>query len=241
MVRAAAVLAIVLGLAAAPAAAQVQAPAKPQTTSLDPDAPPGAPPHWLPAESWVMQHWIPYDERRLYRLLGVDRGVIWHWLRDDTRPLADLARQRGWEPEALAARARRAVARRGRAGAARRAREARTPHAHAGPPRPASLLPLPAPGGASEPFPRDLRRREPRRVVAPAAQRDESAADLPAQRPLAQPRAAGGGTAAAPDRRLGRRAPGDPAPRRPSACSPASCGSCRAGCSRRATTARRRS
>ena len=102
MVRAAALLAIVLGLAAAPAAAQVQAPAKPQTTSLDPDAPPGAPPHWLPAESWVMQHWIPYDERRLYRLLGVDRGAIWHWLRDDTRPLADLARQRGWEPEALA-------------------------------------------------------------------------------------------------------------------------------------------
>jgi len=83
-------------------AAQVQAPAKPQTTSLDSEAPPGAPPHWLPAESWVMQHWLPYDERRLYRLLGVDRGDIWRWLRDDTRPLADLGRLHGWEPAELA-------------------------------------------------------------------------------------------------------------------------------------------
>src|SRR4051794_7257537 len=83
------------------AAAQVQAPAKPQTTSLDSEAPPGAPPHWLPGKSWVMQHWLPYDERRLYRLLGIDRGDVWRWLRDDTRPLADLARLHGWDPAAL--------------------------------------------------------------------------------------------------------------------------------------------
>ena len=66
-----------LALAATPAAAQVQLPAKPQTASLDSDAPPGSPPHWLPGEQWVMQHWLPYDEQRLYSLLGVDRGVIW--------------------------------------------------------------------------------------------------------------------------------------------------------------------
>ncbi|MDP9294194.1 MAG: hypothetical protein M3O90_07220, partial [Actinomycetota bacterium] len=93
---------VVLTAAAAPAAAQVQLPAKPQTASLDSDAPPGAPPHWLPGEPWVMQHWLPYDERRLYSLLGVDRGVIWRQLRDDTRNLAELAQQRGWEPRALA-------------------------------------------------------------------------------------------------------------------------------------------
>src|SRR5918994_6945819 len=82
--------------------ASAQVPAKPQTASLDSDAPPGAPPHWLPSEAWVMQHWLPYDERRLYRLLGIDRGDVWRWLRDDTRPLADLARLRGWEPASLA-------------------------------------------------------------------------------------------------------------------------------------------
>src|SRR5215218_6386490 len=99
------VLALALALApaaAAPARAQVALPAKPQTASLDSDAPPGAPPHWLPGEPWVMQHWLPYDEQRLYDLLGADRGVIWRQLRDDTRNLAQLAEQRGWEPRELA-------------------------------------------------------------------------------------------------------------------------------------------
>ena len=50
----------VLAAAATPAAAQVQVPAKRQTVSLDSDAPPGSPPHWLPGEPWVMQHWLPY-------------------------------------------------------------------------------------------------------------------------------------------------------------------------------------
>jgi Tol biopolymer transport system component len=93
------VLSLVL---AAPAAAQTQAPAKPQTKSLDSEAPPGAPPHWLPNENWVMQHWLPYDETRLYALLGIDRGDVWRWLRDDTRTLAGLAQLHGWEPAALA-------------------------------------------------------------------------------------------------------------------------------------------
>ncbi len=86
-------------LAASPASAQT---AKPQTASLDSDAPPDAPPHWLPNERWVMQHWIPYDETRLYRLLGVTRDEIWHWLRDDTRNLAGLAAERGFQAPALA-------------------------------------------------------------------------------------------------------------------------------------------
>src|SRR3954454_4274940 len=49
-----------------------------------------------------MQHWLPYDETRLYALLGIDRGDVWRWLRDDTRTLAGLARLHGWEPAALA-------------------------------------------------------------------------------------------------------------------------------------------
>ena len=91
-----------LGVLAAPAAAQLQVPARTQTTSLDSEAPKGAPPHWLPGETWVMMHWLPYDEERLYALLGADRGTIWRQLRDDTRTLAQLAEQRGWEPHALA-------------------------------------------------------------------------------------------------------------------------------------------
>jgi hypothetical protein len=49
-----------------------------------------------------MQHWVPYDETRLYSLLGVTRGEIWRWLRDDTRNLAGLAARRGWKAEDLA-------------------------------------------------------------------------------------------------------------------------------------------
>src|SRR3954471_7569179 len=77
--------------------------AKPQTTSLDSEAPPGSPPHWLPNETWVMQHWLPYDETRLYDLLGVTRGDVWRWLRDDTRNLAGLAALHAYpDPHVLA-------------------------------------------------------------------------------------------------------------------------------------------
>jgi hypothetical protein len=102
--RPGATCAVVAGLLAfaAPAAAQAPGPAKPQTQSLDSEAPPGAPPHWLPNERWVMQHWLPFDEARLYALLHSSRGEVWRWLRDDTRTLADLARERGWDPQDLA-------------------------------------------------------------------------------------------------------------------------------------------
>src|SRR4029450_8430218 len=77
--------------------------AKPQTTSLDSEAPPGSPPHWLPNETWVMQHRLPYGESRLSSLLGITRGDLWRWLRDDTRNVAGLAALHGHpDPQALA-------------------------------------------------------------------------------------------------------------------------------------------
>jgi hypothetical protein len=84
---------LLVALAAAPAA-----------HAQDSDAPPGALPHWLPNEAWVYQHWLPYDEGRLYRLLGASRGEIWRHLRNDAEhDLAQLARRRGRSPERLAA------------------------------------------------------------------------------------------------------------------------------------------
>src|SRR3954451_9924047 len=75
-----------------------------QKASFDSLAPPGAPAHWLPPEAWVYNHWLPYDEGRLYALLGVTRGDIWRQLRDDRHNLAELARAHGWpSPERLAA------------------------------------------------------------------------------------------------------------------------------------------
>src|SRR2546423_2918039 len=64
--------------------------------SFDSLAPPGAPAHWLPPEDWVYNHWLPYDEGRLYALLAVTRGDIWRQLRDDRHNLAELAQTHGW-------------------------------------------------------------------------------------------------------------------------------------------------
>lgn len=62
----------------------------------DSDAPKGALPHWLPTEQWVYQHWLPFDERRLYAVLGTNRARIWRHLRDDkAHDLGQLARRRG--------------------------------------------------------------------------------------------------------------------------------------------------
>jgi hypothetical protein len=82
---------LALGLGAAPAAAR------------DSEAPRGASERWLPCEDWVMYHWVPYDERRLLRLLRVRRSTMLEWLRDDRHhTLAGLARRRGRDPERLA-------------------------------------------------------------------------------------------------------------------------------------------
>ncbi|HEX8123066.1 MAG TPA: hypothetical protein VF549_17580 [Solirubrobacteraceae bacterium] len=79
--------------------------AAPAARAQDSAAPPGALPHWLPTEQWVYQHWLPFDEERLYALLDADRGAIWRHLRDDAQhDLAQLARERGLRPRALARR-----------------------------------------------------------------------------------------------------------------------------------------
>src|SRR3954447_7216548 len=81
------------------------------TRSPDSDAPAHAPAHWLPPQAWVYNHWLPYDEARLYRLLGITRVGLWAQLRDDRRTLAELAARHGWrDPRRLAA----ALAARGR-------------------------------------------------------------------------------------------------------------------------------
>src|SRR4051794_33379678 len=66
-------------------------------TSFDSLAPASAPAHWLPPEPWVYNHWLPFDERRLYRLAHIDRGDLWRQLRDDRRTLAQLAARHGWK------------------------------------------------------------------------------------------------------------------------------------------------
>ena len=66
------------------------------THSADSDAPANAPAHWLPPEAWVYNHWLPFDEARLYRLLGITRVGLWQQLRDDRRTLAELAARHGW-------------------------------------------------------------------------------------------------------------------------------------------------
>src|SRR3954453_19358482 len=74
------------------------------TKSPDSAAPRGAPAHWLPPEAWVYNHWLPYDETRLYRLLGITREGLWRQLRDDRRTLAQLAGRPGWgDPRRLPA------------------------------------------------------------------------------------------------------------------------------------------
>src|SRR4051812_7385132 len=74
------------------------------THSADSGAPAHAPAHWLPPEAWVYNHWLPYDETRLYRLLGITRVGLWLQLRDDHRTLAQLAARHGWpDPRRLAA------------------------------------------------------------------------------------------------------------------------------------------
>src|SRR4051812_31917194 len=80
-------------------------PGKPIVTrSPDSAAPRGAAAHWLPPEAWVYNHWLPYDETRLYRLVGITRRQLWRQLRDDRRTLAQLAARHGWpDPRRLAA------------------------------------------------------------------------------------------------------------------------------------------
>jgi Tol biopolymer transport system component len=88
-----AAVAAVAALAVAPAA-----------YAQDPIAPTGAEKHWLPPEPWVNDLWLPYEEQRLYRLLGRTRGEVFRWVRVDAHhTIAQLARRRGWTVARLAA------------------------------------------------------------------------------------------------------------------------------------------
>jgi hypothetical protein len=74
--------------------------------AADPDAPPGAPASWLPHDPWVQDHWLPYDETRLYAVLHTTRTDILQWLgeRHDRVPLTVFAREQGVPVAGLAQR-----------------------------------------------------------------------------------------------------------------------------------------
>jgi Tol biopolymer transport system component len=75
----------------------------PAASAQDSLAPKGALPHWIPNDDWVYEHWLPYDETRLYAALGIDRGAMWRYLRDDAvHDLAQLAHKRGMTAGELA-------------------------------------------------------------------------------------------------------------------------------------------
>jgi hypothetical protein len=63
--------------------------------AADSHAPKGARGDWLPRSEWVMSGWAPFDEARLYSLLGTDRAAVAAWL-DDRRTLGQLAAEHGF-------------------------------------------------------------------------------------------------------------------------------------------------
>ncbi len=86
-----ALVAFVIGCAGAPTA-----------SARDSEAPPGASDRWLPCEDWVMLHWLPYEEQRLYERLGLTRSDVRAWLRQDRyHTLAQLAIGRGLDVNLL--------------------------------------------------------------------------------------------------------------------------------------------
>ena len=59
-----------------------------------PFTPKGARGDWLPSSEWVMSSWMPFDEARLYSVLGTDRGELATWLNDHRTLGAFAQRQR---------------------------------------------------------------------------------------------------------------------------------------------------
>lgn len=70
----------------------------------DSAAPAGASASWLPAEDWVMQRWIPFDERALTSRLGMPSEDIAAALDRSGVSLQTLARRRGVRVQGLAGR-----------------------------------------------------------------------------------------------------------------------------------------
>src|SRR4051794_23525100 len=61
----------------------------------DSAAPAGAPPTWLPKERWVAERLLPFDEARLYALIGLDRVQVHNDLEQTGRSLNEFAAERG--------------------------------------------------------------------------------------------------------------------------------------------------
>lgn len=73
--------------------------------AADSDAPPGSPPNWLANEPWINELWLPFDEERLPAALGMTRGAVFSWIRNDgNHTLAQLAARRHIKVDALAVR-----------------------------------------------------------------------------------------------------------------------------------------
>jgi len=66
--------------------------------AADSHAPEGARGDWLPRSEWVMSSWLPFDEARLYSLLGTDRRAVAAWL-DDRRTLGQFAARHGYRDQ----------------------------------------------------------------------------------------------------------------------------------------------
>jgi len=71
--------------------------------ATDSHAPHGARGDWLPADTWVMSQWLPYDEATLNHLLHTNRDELASWL-NDQRTLGALARKRGFRDQRALAR-----------------------------------------------------------------------------------------------------------------------------------------
>lgn len=68
----------------------------------DSHAPPEASERWLPCESWVQYHWIPYNEKHLYALTGIKRSEFRRWIREDhINTLGGLVKRKGKDPDEI--------------------------------------------------------------------------------------------------------------------------------------------
>jgi lambda repressor-like predicted transcriptional regulator len=70
----------------------------------DSAAPSGAAPDWLPSEAWVMERWVPFDERKLEAIFGEGTTAITATLDRTGVTLNQLARQRRIPVDTLAQR-----------------------------------------------------------------------------------------------------------------------------------------